>query len=119
MNEFMNDNPEKKYIEVDEEFMIRSEQDAIDIAALCAEKGASSILFRYKNLAPSFFDLKTGLAGEVLQKFMTYKIRVAAIIPSDKITGKFREMVIESNRGNHFKVFETKKEAENWLLKIE
>jgi len=114
----MNNKPEKKYIEVDEEFMIRSEQDAIDIAALCAEKGVPSILFHYKNLAPSFFDLKTGLAGEVLQKFMTYRIKVAAVIPSEKIKGKFREMVIESNRGIHFRVFETKEEAREWLLKI-
>jgi len=29
---------------------------------------------------------------------------------------KFGDMIVESNRGNHFRTFEIKEEAEKWLL---
>ena len=30
-----------------------------------------------KDLSPDFFDLKTGLAGQVLQKFVSYRTKLA------------------------------------------
>jgi hypothetical protein len=32
------------------------------------------------------------------------------------ITGKFKDMVIEANRGNRFRFFQEKEEAEKWLV---
>jgi PadR family transcriptional regulator AphA len=96
--------------------MIKEEQDALDLSAICGEYGTNRLLIDASHLAPDFFDLKTGLAGAVLQKFATYRVKTAAVIPHELVTGRFREMVIELNRGNLFRIFENKSEAEYWLV---
>ena len=104
------------YIEItDPSFVIDNEQDSLDLAALCGENFVGRLLINKENLPDKFFDLKTGLAGAVLQKFSTYRIKCAAIVPVEKIKGRFREMVIETNRGNQFRVFTAKEEAEKWI----
>ena len=56
-----------------------------------------------------FFDLKTGLAGAALLKWSNYFLRVAVILPPERIgTGRFAEFVMETNRGNQFRVFSDK-----------
>lgn len=30
--------------------------------------------------------------------------------------GRFKEMAMETNKGNHFRLYESKEEAEKWLL---
>ena len=35
-----------------------------------------------------------------------------------KVKGKFKEFIIEANKGNSFRVFSNKEEAENWFLKL-
>ncbi|HHW12398.1 MAG TPA: DUF4180 domain-containing protein [Firmicutes bacterium] len=70
-------------------------------------------------LAEDFFNLRTGLAGSVLQKFINYRIKVALVLPDQqKVKGKFGEFITEANNGNSFKVFNNKDEAENWILNI-
>lgn len=104
----------KKYVEG--AFVLENEQDALDIAAVCSENETSLLLLKHKNLSPDFYDLKTGLAGAILQKFMNYRIIAAAVIPPEYISGRFREMVIESNRGTRFRVFAIEKDAIKWLI---
>ncbi len=48
---------------------ISNAQDALDIMANCGYQGAEGIIIHEINITPHFFDLKTGIAGEVLQKF--------------------------------------------------
>lgn len=51
-----------------------------------------------------FFQLRTGLAGEIMQKFVNYRIRLAVV---GDISGHveastaLRDLVRESNRGRH------------------
>lgn len=68
-------------------------------------------------LDENFFKLRTGLAGQVLQKFVNYQVKVAIILSGEqKIEGKFKELIAESNKGNDFRIFCNPTEAENWLL---
>lgn len=68
-------------------------------------------------LSEEFFDLKTKLAGNIIQKFVNYGIKAAVIIPQEKIqSDRFKEMVLEMNKGNHFRLYWGKEEAEKWLL---
>lgn len=108
----------KKYIEfASAETPLRTEQEALDIIAICFENDASHIMLRAEALTDDFFKLRTGLAGQVLQKFINYRIKVAAVISNEHIiTGKFKELIAESNKGNDFRVFSDVTEAENWLL---
>lgn len=94
---------EKIVAELDSnDLIINDVQDALDLLAEAGLKGAGSMIVESKNFDPKFFDLKTGLAGEVLQKFSNYRVRLA-------ITGDFtvykskslNDFIRECNRGNH------------------
>lgn len=104
------------YLEItDTSFVLGDEQDSLNLAVLCVENFTTRLLLNVYNLPDFFFDLKTGLAGAVIQKFSTYRITYAAVVPVKKIAGRFREMVIETNRGDQFRFFTTKAEAEKWI----
>ena len=61
--------------------------------ALGACIGAKGLIISETDLAPEFFDLRTGLAGEVFQKFMNYKARVAILLPDpDRYGDRFSEL---------------------------
>lgn len=111
----------KKYMEVlSVNTLLSTEQDALNLIALCRENDISLLILHSHTLAEAFFELKTGVAGKMLQKFINYHVKIAAIIPKDLAhKGKFKEMVLESNKGSHFRVFENRETAEEWLLKNE
>lgn len=52
-------------------------RDANDLLSEAFSHDAEAILIPESALAPAFFALKTGLAGEILQKFANYGRRVA------------------------------------------
>ncbi|GIQ70501.1 DUF4180 domain-containing protein [Xylanibacillus composti] len=108
----------KKYIEfISTTEPLRTEHDALDLVALCWEHEINAILIHYAALSEDFFNLKTKLAGDIIQKFINYGIKAAAIIPQETIQqGRFKEMAMETNKGNHFRLYESKEEAEKWLL---
>ncbi len=99
---------------------IASEQDALNLVALCGEHETNLLMLHSDAISDDFINLKTGVAGMILQKFANYYIKAVAIIPTERMNkGRFKDMVIESNRGNQFGVFSEKDKAEKWLLKKE
>ncbi|HZW02659.1 MAG TPA: DUF4180 domain-containing protein [Anaerolineaceae bacterium] len=109
----------RQYIEVvDGSQKLASEQEALDLVAICGEHRLPRLMIHAENLTEDFYHLSTGVAGAILQKFVNYQIRVAAVLPPEKASqGKFGEMVLESNRGNQFRVYSTRGEAEDWLTR--
>lgn len=110
----------KRYIKcASAETLLRTEKDALDFIAASFENNTPLMLIHEEALSEDFFNLRTGLAGTVLQKFMNYHIKVAAIISNEeKLNHRFREMVLEANKGNDFRVYKSIAEAENWLLNL-
>ena len=53
---------------ISDKIVISTVQDALDLMVDCGYHGASSIIIYKNNIIPSFFDLKTGIAGDILQK---------------------------------------------------
>jgi hypothetical protein len=100
------------------EILIQSEQDALDLVAACGENGTYRLMIHAENLTEDFYNLKTGLAGNVLQKFVNYTLKVAMILPLERASqGRFGEMVLEANRSNrHFHVFQERVQAEKRLI---
>jgi len=97
---------------------IRTEDDSVEIVSLCGENNLSLLLIHEQALSEEFFSLKTGVAGTVLQKFINYKIKSCALISEEKLSkGKFREMVLESNRGRNFGAFKEREKALEWLAR--
>ncbi len=83
---------------------LATDRQASDILGDAFSTGARVVAIPVERLSPAFLDLKTRLAGDVLQKFVNYGFRVAIVgdvsgpvAQSDAL----RDFVRESNRGRH------------------
>jgi hypothetical protein len=88
---------------VSEEVLIQSEQDALDLMANCEyQYDTRKIIIHKENISKNFFELKTGLAGAVLQKFVNYKVLLAIIGDFSGYNSKsLKDFIYECNQGNH------------------
>jgi hypothetical protein len=59
--------------------VLASEAGSLDVIGALYGSGADLVVFAIEQLAPAFFDLRTGLAGAILQKFQNYGLRVAIL----------------------------------------
>lgn len=118
MNFQIKESNNKKYLEfIATATPLSTENDALELVALCGENNTNLLMLHNSTLSEDFFKLKTRVAGNILQKFMNYNIKAVAVIPNEIIQkGRFRELAIETNRGNHFRIYQSKDEAERWLL---
>jgi hypothetical protein len=97
---------------------IKNTQDAVDIMADCIFSGTGKIIIHEKNIIPDFFDLKTGIAGDILQKFSTYNVRLAIIGDFSKYSSKsLRDFIFESNKHRQVNFVNTLEEAKEKLIK--
>lgn len=84
---------------VSENIIINEAQDALDLMADCRYSGNDGIIMYESQIIPEFFDLKTGIAGEILQKFSTYDMQLAIIGDFSKYTSKsLHDFIYESNK---------------------
>jgi hypothetical protein len=85
-----------------EGLLIHNDRDAIDIISEIFSHQARFAAIPVSRLSPDFFILRTRIAGEVIQKFTNYDIRVAILGDiADQIAASdaLRDFVRESNRG--------------------
>lgn len=107
----------KKYIEIKQK--LNSESDVLDIIGICISNDIKLLVLTEEVFTENFINLKLGLAGIALQKFMNYHIKVSAVIEDkSKMQGGFKELIIELNKANNFRVFDNSIDAENWILNI-
>lgn len=67
-------------------------------------------------LGPKFFDLGTGLAADVFQRFTNYRVRLAIVIADSKAHGsRFSELVYEHRTHAAVRFFATQQLARQWL----
>lgn len=88
------------------------------IIEACLSEGVYEVLLYAENLTHGFFDLRTGEAGEILQKLRNYRVRLAVVRGpgSPPLSQRFGELMIEENREPHFRLFETRDVARAWLV---
>jgi hypothetical protein len=97
---------------ISDEVLVREVQDALDLMTNAQYQDASIILIKKEHLIPDFFDLKTGIAGEILQKFSTYGVRLAIIGDFSQNKNKsLSDFIYESNKGNRILFLSDRKEA--------
>jgi hypothetical protein len=60
--------------------IIETAQQGVDLVGELYFGGFDHAIVNSKQFIPAFFDLSTGIAGEILQKFSTYRIRLAIVI---------------------------------------
>ncbi len=117
MNTTLNNDSTIPYLFItDSEPVINNISDALDLIAACGEQGTNLLLLKVENLSPSFFDLSSGLAGEVLLKFSNYRLKVALIIPREMpISERFAEFASETRFNWEFRIFYVEESARQWL----
>lgn len=82
-----------------------------DVLDLIGQAGHRVVLPK-KCVAEAFFDLRTGLAGEALQKFINYQAKVAFVGDFTHYTSKaLRDFMYESNNGRDIFFVSTTEEA--------
>ncbi|GHB72637.1 DUF4180 domain-containing protein [Persicitalea jodogahamensis] len=80
---------------------IQSPSDGLDLLANLYYQDFDRIIIHEQNITPDFFDLKNGLAGEILQKFSNYRVRLAIVGTFGKYPKKsIKDFIAESNRGS-------------------
>lgn len=77
---------------------------AADALGLIYEHSADLLIVQKKNVHPDFFDLTTGLAAEICQKFVNYQCQLAIVGDYSEVASKsLRDFIWESNqRANVF-----------------
>ena len=86
---------------VSEKIEIRNVQDALDLMANATYQRARRVVVHERNLEPAFFDLRSGMAGEIMQKCVIYQMKLAIVGDFEKYTStSLLALIRECNRGN-------------------
>lgn len=96
-----------------EEMVIVDTQSAIDLLMTAKyELGTKKIAIDKKLVHPDFFILSTGMAGEILQKYVNYGGRIAIYGDYSGYTSKsLHDFIYESNKGKDVFFVGTEEEA--------
>jgi len=83
------------YCKFDQNEIIKTVSDFLDVIG---NSKSDTILINKNNLIEEFFDLKTGLAGDFLQKVSNYRKRLIIIGNFSNVTSKaLTDFIYESN----------------------
>jgi hypothetical protein len=97
---------------ISDEVILKTTDDGLTILGDLYYQGYDKIIIYEKNITPEFFDLKTGIAGEVLQKFAQYRIPLAIVGDFSKYTSKsIKDFIFESNKGKFINFIASREEA--------
>ena len=104
-----------------EETLITDVQSALDLMATVRyETGADRMILPKIALDERFFVLSSGLAGDILQKFVNYQLKVAIVGDYSGYNSKpLRDFIYESNNGSHVFFVATVEEALEKLSRVE
>ena len=84
--------------------------------ALSASVDNGGLILDEQDLGKDFFDLRTGFAGEVLQKFVNYRARLAIVVADASVHGsRFNELVYEHRTHRSVRFFSSAQLARQWL----
>ena len=79
--------------------LITGPDDILDLMAEVRYNGSGTMIIHKKSLHPDFFDLKTRVAGEILQKFSNYRMQLAIVGDFSAYKSKsLKDFIKESNR---------------------
>jgi hypothetical protein len=86
---------------ISNEILITDVQSALDfIATLSFEAGCDCIILNKSAICEDFFNLKTRLAGDILQKFINYHMKIAIVGDFSVYSNKsLKDFIYESNNG--------------------
>jgi hypothetical protein len=97
---------------ISDDIIIKTAQDGLDVLGDAYYQGYDKVILHMKNITPSFFDLKNGLAGEVLQKFSNYRVKLVVLGDFSGFDSKsLNDFIHESNKGKLINFLNSRDEA--------
>lgn len=97
---------------------IATVQDALDLIGDADYQGARKIMIKKEHLHSDFFDLKTGLAGDIMQKIINYYKQLAVVGDfSDLRKKSWLDFIYESNKTGQIYFAESTDDAVKFLTK--
>ena len=97
---------------------LRTYQDAVDLIGKTFEDRATVVVIPVECLDDEFFQLKTRIAGELIQKFVQYRRRLVIVGDISRHLAEssaLRAFVAESNRGKEVWFLANRDELEHRL----
>ncbi len=95
---------------------VRIDRMADVIDAIGATYGFDALILAEADVDPAFFDLHTGLAGELFQKATQYEVRLALVLPDPAAHGpRWPELAYEHRRHGAVRIVASRAEADAWL----
>ena len=82
--------------------IVAGEPDALDIIGDAFGHEATLVIVPVARLAPEFFQLRSGVAGAVVQKFVNYRVRLVIVgdLPHQAVgDGPVADWIREANEG--------------------
>jgi hypothetical protein len=98
---------------------IRIGRDATDLIGDAKHAGAETVVIPVERLDEDFFRLRTGVAGELVQKFVTYGMRLAIVGDISAYIAEssaLRDFMYEANRGRDVWFVANREELDRRLL---
>lgn len=93
--------------------LVNNLDDGLDLLGDIYYQGIEVLIMQERNFHPAFFDLSNGTAGEVLQKFANFRMRLIIIGNFSNFTKKsMQDFIRESNKGELVNFVESLEEAE-------
>lgn len=84
---------------ITDKVILRSTEDGLDLLGNLYYQGFDKIIIHEKNITPEFFDLRTKIAGEILQKFAQYQMPLIIVGDFSKHKSKsLNDFIFESNK---------------------
>lgn len=95
------------------EILITDVQSALDMmATVNFEAGCNHIVLNKSLICEDFFNLRTRLAGEILQKFINYQVKIAIVGDFSVYSSKsLKDFIYESNKGKDIFFLSNEKQA--------
>lgn len=87
---------------ITDELRIKSAADALQLLGDLYYQGFDAIILHVHQITPDFFDLKNGIAGDILQKFSNYRMPLAIVGDFSHLQNKsIKDFIWESNKHGH------------------
>ena len=91
-------------------------QSALDLMVTAKYEDYEAIAINKDAVCEDFFELSSGVAGEILQKFVNYGMKLAIFGDYSTYTSKpLKDFIYESNKGRQFFFVDNEEEAKEIL----
>jgi len=85
---------------ISDERIVTTVDEALQLLVDLYYQEFDKVILYDKNITPDFFNLKAGIAGEILQKFSNYRVQLAIVGDFEKYPGKsLKDFIYECNQG--------------------